>query len=125
MIDNHCSHKRQFNFSEYLFDSECSTYGITVNYADYSSIIIKTNRNQDPIYSNRLDYLLIQVFKFLERNYLKLNIDKTQILRTSCQQLAHNKREKSNYKHWMVMGTISYLQIVLEYWGLLFQRDKK
>ena len=95
IIDNMCEHIEHMNNSEYLFNNECKICGIFINYADDSTIILKCDKEDYIICSNKLDHILSKMSEFLAANFLKLNIDKTQILRTtSRQQLAENKGEK-------------------------------
>ena len=77
-----------------LFGFPCNTCGHFISFADDSTIIFQGSKGEDASLSVKIDNKLIKVEEFLAANNLKLNISKTQILRTaSRQQHVGNKGE--------------------------------
>ena len=77
-----------------LFGAPCNTCGQFISFADDSMIIFQGSKGDDTNLSIKIDNNLIKVEEFLAANNLKLNISKTQILRTaSRQQHVGNKTE--------------------------------
>ena len=96
ILNLNCEHKEeQLNIKKELFNEECDLCGIMMCYADDSTVILKTMKNSFLETSQKLDKILDTLKQFLGANQLKLNIDKTQLLRTTTrQQLAANGEEK-------------------------------
>ena len=88
-----CTHNNT-NINLNLFGNDCVKCGLLINYADDSTIILQTTKDDAHFTSYLLDQILNRIEVFLSINNLKINIDKTQLLRTtSRQQLAHNRGE--------------------------------
>ena len=65
-----------------------------MSFADDSTIVFRGKKGEDRSLSMKIDNQLLRVNDFLAANNLKLNISKTQLLRTaSRQQHAGNKKE--------------------------------
>ena len=94
MVNMSCSHNNS-NTNINLFGNDCVKCGLLINYADDSTIILQTTKDDANFTSYLLDQILNRIEVFLSINNLKINIDKTQLLRTtSRQQLAHNRGER-------------------------------
>ena len=95
VVNMMCVHKNtttEMNLN--LFGNDCIKCGLLLNYADDSTVIIQTTKYDSNFTSYQLDQILNNIEIFLSTNILKININKTQLLRTtSRQQLAHNKGE--------------------------------
>ena len=77
-----------------LFGVPCKICGRFVTFADDSTIIFRGIKGEDRNISLKIDDQLLKIEDFLAANNLKLNISKTQILRTaSRQQHVGNQRE--------------------------------
>ena len=90
-----CIHRKDNRGTrEILFGVPCKLCGRFVSFADDSTIVFRGMKGEDKNLSMKIDNQLLRVKEFLAANNLKLNISKTQILRTaSRQQHAGNKRE--------------------------------
>ena len=78
-----------------LFSQPCMECGRFISFADDSLIILCGCKGDDNILSVEIDSKLISTKEFLAANNLKLNIGKTQVLRTaSRQQHVGNKGER-------------------------------
>ena len=90
-----CSHMEENNGDrDKLFGVPCKICGRFVSFADDSTIIFRGIKGEDRNISLKIDDQLLKIEDFLAANNLKLNISKTQILRTaSRQQHVGNKRE--------------------------------
>ena len=90
-----CNHKEgNKGEREKLFGVPCKFCGRFVSFADDSTIVFRGTKGEDRNLSIKIDKQLLKVEEFLASNNLKLNISKTQILRTaSRQQHAGNMRE--------------------------------
>ena len=77
-----------------LFPNPCVICGQTLTFADDSSVTFSIEKNDGPLISQKLDLLLEKLKYFLAIHCLKLNCDKTELIRiTSRQQLAWNRGE--------------------------------
>ena len=77
-----------------LFGDRCTDCGFFISFADDSSIILKGSKFENNILSGKIDNILHNIGEFLKNNRLKLNLEKTELLRTtSRQQLAGNGPE--------------------------------
>ena len=77
-----------------FFGTPCNECGRFITFADDSTIIFRGLKGDDRMLSMRIDNTLIEIHDFLAANNLKLNISKTQVLRTaSRQQLVGNRTE--------------------------------
>ena len=66
-----------------------------ISFADDSSIVLKCTKGNDEYVSSKIDKKLISIQNFLAANNLKLNINKTQLLRcASRQQHVGNRGDK-------------------------------
>ena len=94
-LDLECEHKiKQINLTEFLFDDPCEKCGIILTFADDSSLTIKTTKKENISAAKKLDTILSKLENFLKLNNLKLNIDKTELIRiTTSQQLTANGQE--------------------------------
>ena len=73
-----CKHRiNNSNNSSELFGNDCKICGMLLNYADDSSIILQTQKNNHFETSQTLDKILNTLEIFLAINNLKLNIEKT------------------------------------------------
>ena len=95
MCHTNCSHiEENKGIRNNLFGVPCKICGRFVSFADDSTIIFRGIKGEDRNLSLKIDNQLLKIEDFLAANNLKLNISKTQILRTaSRQQHAGNQRE--------------------------------
>ena len=95
MCHTDCSHLEDNSGDrENLFGVPCNICGRFVSFADDSTIIFRGIKGEDRNLSLKIDDQLLKIEDFLAANNLKLNISKTQILRTaSRQQHVGNQRE--------------------------------
>ena len=79
-----CSYKNNATYMNLnLFGNDCVKCGLLLNYADDSTIIIQTTKNDSHFRSYLLDQILNNIEIFQSANNLKININKTQLLRTT------------------------------------------
>ena len=77
-----------------LFNEVCPQCGITFSFANNSTITVDTNICNSERVAEKLDMILNMIETFLTRNNLKLNLDKTVIMRNNTrQQIAANGPE--------------------------------
>ena len=90
-----CTHKEKVtNSTNFLFEDPCEHCGTIFTFADDSSLTIKALKNANIIAAQKLDSILLKLENFLKLNNLKLNIDKTELIRvTTSQQLTANGTE--------------------------------
>merc|ERR1712240_296335 len=95
MCHTNCNHREENRgIRNKLFGVPCKICGRFVSFADDSTIVFRGIKGDDRNLSLKIDSQLLKIKEFLAANNLKLNISKTQILRTaSRQQHAGNKRE--------------------------------
>ena len=76
------------------FLADCHKCGLLITFADDSTIVLEAMKHNSIEVSHKLDRLLDSIEKFLKENNLKLNKDKTNLIRTTTrQQLAKNGPE--------------------------------
>ena len=87
LCHQNCTHSHNnIGEREELFGSPCNTCGRFVTFADDSTIIFRGLKGEYQTMSEKIDNKLIIIEDFLAANNLKLNISKTQILRTASRQ---------------------------------------
>ena len=90
-----CRHKLEnWGTRKELFGKRCEHCGVFIGFADDSSLIFNGTKKDNNKLANKIDYKLLEIEKFLGNNNLKMNVSKTELLRsTTRQQLAWNKTE--------------------------------
>ena len=90
-----CQHNDYNENNDELFGNDCSKCGLMITFADDSTVILETMKHDYEEVSRKLDNILDLIENFLKENNLKLNKDKTNLIRTTTrQQLAKNGSEK-------------------------------
>ena len=82
-----CDHKLEnIDNRENLFGDACDACGRVITFAVDSSIILRGLKGKDDLLRAEIDHKLLTISDLLAANNLKLNIDKTDLLRVASRQ---------------------------------------
>ena len=91
-----CNHNKENDgLRDNLFGDACDVCGRFITFADDSSIILRGWKGEDVKLGMEIDTKLVSISDFLAANNLKMNIDKTELIRVaSRQQHSGNRGER-------------------------------
>ena len=87
MCHHNCLHlEANIGTRENLFGEPCNECGRFITFADDSTIVLQGVKGEERQLSMKIDAILLDIEDFLVANNLKLNVNKTQLLRTASRQ---------------------------------------